>query len=217
MRSSNFLTLLFLILLTITATAQRFNQAERYASSLVLINCSFGMGTFAAGENLGGSAFAGASLSADWKTGFSYGLETGLLVGESEGRIIYGIPAIFRLGWYPEIVKNEKVDFFVLVKTGWAFGIWGSQLGKESSPDGIVGGLNFGGRYYLTPLAAVYAELGYTYYGLARNSSHPEYPLGYGSGKLYASIGLSLNICKQHCFNECRNKQKIKTKCLSYQ
>lgn len=140
------------------------------------------MGTFAAGENVGGSAFVGSSLSADWKpnakAGLSYGLETGLLGGETQGSIIYGIPAIFRLGWYPRFSKNEKIDYFVLVKTGWAFGIWGSDIDKDTSPNGIVGGLNFGGRYYLTPSADIYAELGYTYYGLARSSNHPEYPLG---------------------------------------
>ena len=80
------------------------------------------------------------------------------------------------------------------MKTGWAFGIWGSDLEKDSKPNGIVGGFNFGGRYFLTPLVDVYTELGYTYYGLARSSNHPEYPLGYGSGKIYASLGLSLKF-----------------------
>jgi len=37
-------------------------------------------------------------------------------------------------------------------------------------------------------------EVGYNYYGLARNSNYPEYPLGYGSGKTYASIGLSFKL-----------------------
>jgi hypothetical protein len=130
------------------------------------------------------------------KNGFTYGLESGLLGGESQGNIIYGIPAIFRLGWNPGFCKNEKIDFFILLKTGWAFGIWDSYLDNDTSPNGIVGGFNFGGRYFLTPLIDIYAELGYTYYGLARSSNHPEYPLGYGSGKLYTSLGLSLKIGK---------------------
>jgi len=106
------------------------------------------------------------------------------------------MPAIFRLGWHPGFVKNKNIDVFVLVKTGWAFGIWNSQLEKDASPNGIVGGFNFGGRYVLTPRLGLYTELGYTYYGLARSSNHPEYPLGYGSGKLYTSIGLSFKIGK---------------------
>lgn len=60
----------------------------------------------------------------------------------------------------------------------------------------IVGGFNLGGRYFLTPSIGINAELGYTYYGLARSSNHPEYPFGYGSGKLYASLGLSLRLGK---------------------
>jgi len=67
---------------------------------------------------------------------------------------------------------------------------------KNSSPNGAVGGIDFGGSYFLTPSLGVYTELGYTYYGLARSSNHPEYPLGYGSGKLYASMGLSLKLGK---------------------
>lgn len=200
MKTINISALFFFLLLTIHTTAQESGPTTGYTSSTVLLNCSFGMGTFAAGENLGGSAFVGASLSADWKPNskarLSYGLETGLLGGETQGCIIYGIPAVFRLGWYPGISKNEKIDFFVLVKTGWAFGIWDSQLEKGSSPNGIVGGLNFGGRYYLSPLVDVYTEIGYNYYGLARSSNHPEYPLGYGSGKIYVSIGLSLKLGK---------------------
>jgi len=80
------------------------------------------------------------------------------------------------------------------VKTGRAFGVWGSQLEQQASSNGIVGGLNFGGRYYLSPRFNLYSEIGYTYYGLARSSNHPEYPLGYGSGKIYASMGLSMII-----------------------
>ena len=201
MKTIKILALLFLILLTINTTARESVSAKGYTSNRVLLNCSFGMGTFAAGENRGGSVFLGSSLSADWisdgKAGLSYGLESGLLGGETQGTIIYGIPAIFRLGWHPGVTKNEKIDIFILVKTGWAFGIWGSDLEKDSKPNGIVGGFNFGGRYFLTPLLDAYAELGYNYYGLARNSNHPEYPLGYGSGKSYASIGLSLKFGKR--------------------
>lgn len=200
MKTINISTLLILILLTINTKAQESASAAENGSESIIINGSFGMGTFAAGENVGGSVFLGTSLSSDWipnaKTGISYGLESGLLAGETQGSIIYGVPAIFRLGWHPGITKNEKIDIFILVKSGWAFGIWGSELEKDANPNGIVGGFDFGGRYFLTPLVDVYAELGYTYYGLARSSNHPEYPLGYGSGKLYASIGISLKLGK---------------------
>lgn len=189
------------ILLTLSTTAQESNSSKRYSPSKVVINSSVGLGTFAAGENMGGSAFLGTSLSADWmpnaKTRITCGLESGLLSGETQdGSIIYGIPAIFRLSWHPGIIKKENIDFFVLVKTGWGFGIWGSQLDNYSRPDGIVGGFIFGSRYFLTEILDLYAELGYTYYGLARSSDHPEYPLGYGSGKIYASVGLSFNLGK---------------------
>ena len=201
MKIINISALLILSLLTISIKAQKSSSAGEKTSESVIINGSFGMGTFAAGENVGGSVFLGSSLSTDWihnrKTGLSYGLESGLLEGETNDNIIYGIPAIFRIGWHPGFTKNEKIDIFILVKTGWSFGIWGSDLEKDSKPNGIVGGFNFGGRYFLTPLVDLYTELGYTYYGLARSSNHPEYPLGYGSGKLYTSLGLSLKIGKQ--------------------
>jgi hypothetical protein len=200
MKTTNILGLLILLLFTIHATAQESPPAIEKTSESIIVNGSVGMGTFAAGENMGGSVFLGGSLSADWmpnrKTHLSYGLESGLLGGETQGNIIYGIPAIFRLGWHPGITKNENIDIFILAKTGWAFGIWGSDLEQGAKPNGIVGGFNFGGRYFLTPLIDVYTELGYTYYGLARSSNHPEYPLGYGSGKLYASVGLSLKFGK---------------------
>ncbi|MFZ4462713.1 MAG: hypothetical protein ACOYN5_02645 [Bacteroidales bacterium] len=194
------LVLFILSLLTMNAAAQESAPAIEKTSESIIVNASLGIGTFAAGENLGGSVFWGTSLSADWipdrKTCLSYGLETGLLGGETQGNIIYGIPAIFRLGWQPDITKNENIDIFILLKTGWSFGIWGTNLENDAKPNGIVGGFNFGGRYFLTPLMDVYAELGYTYYGLARSKNHPEYPLGYGSGKLYTSLGLSLKIGK---------------------
>jgi hypothetical protein len=200
MKTINLLSLLTLICLAINTEAQDSSLPHKYNPDKIFINGALGMGTFAAGENLGGSAFVGASFSADWipnaKTSLSYGLESGLLGGKTEGSIISGIPAIFRFGWHPGFYKNEKIDLFVLLKTGWAFGIWNSHLEKDSSPNGVVGGFNFGGRYYLTPLLDFYTELGYTYYGLARSSNHPEYPLGYGSGKIYASAGLSLKIGK---------------------
>jgi len=200
MKTINILSLSVLTLFALNAIGQEMTSQKGYDDNKVLLNCSFGAGTFAAGENMGGSVFLGSSLSADWipnqKNGLSYGLESGLLGGETQGTIIYGIPAIFRLGWHPGITKNENIDIFILVKTGWSFGIWGSDLEKDAKPNGIVGGFNFGGRYFLTPLVDVYAELGYTYYGLARSSNHPEYPLGYGSGKLYASMGLSLKLSK---------------------
>lgn len=167
----------------------------------IIFNGSFGMGTFAAGENMGGSAFWGSLLSADWipneEIGLSYGLETGLMGGETQGCKVYGIPAVLRIGWHPAIFKCGKMNYFILLKTGWGFGTWGSQLERGSKPNGIVGGLNFGGIYYITRRVGMYSELGYTYYGLARSRNHPEYPLGYGSGKIYTSVGLSLKIGKQ--------------------
>ena len=200
MKTIRILASLTLILLNIQIKAGEFDVAKGKLFKTVVLNSSLGMGTFAAGENVGGSAFLGCSLSADWmpneKTGLTYGLESGLLGGETNGNLIYGVPAIFRLGWHPDFSKNEKTDFFVLVKTGWGFGIWGSEIDQDTKPNGIVGGFNFGGRYYLTPILDLYPELGYTYYGLARSSNHPEYPLGYGSGKIYASLGLSFKIGK---------------------
>jgi hypothetical protein len=191
---TNIIGVFFLLSVIVSASAQD-SAYNKY-----MINVAFGAGTFSAGENLGGSAFLGGSLSSDWnpkgKAGLSYGLESGLLGGETQGTIVYGIPAIFRLGWHTNFIKNENIDIFVLVKAGWAFGIWNSSLEKDASPNGVVGGINFGGRYILTPLLDLYTELGYTYYGLARSSNHPDYPLGYGSGKLYASLGLSLKIGK---------------------
>ena len=173
-------------------------SAIEKAYGAIYLNGSFGMGTFSAGENVGGSVFLGGSLSVDWmpnrRIGLTYGLESGLLGGETQGDIIYGIPAVFRLGWRPGFIKSEHYDIFVMLKVGWAFGIWGSHEEKESSPDGAVGGIVLGGRYFFTPLVGLYAEAGYTYYGLNRSSNHPEYPLGYGSGKLYASLGLSLKL-----------------------
>jgi hypothetical protein len=194
------IALLILTLLTINIAAQKSAPAIEKTSESIIVNGSLGIGTFAAGENVGGSIFLGASLSADWipkgKKSLSYGLESGLLGGETQGHIIYGIPAIFRLGWHPGFINNKNIDIFILVKTGWALGIWGSDLEKNAKSNGIVGGFNLGGRYFLTPLVDIYAELGYNYYGLARSPNHPEYPLGYGSGKLYASVGLSLKFGK---------------------
>jgi hypothetical protein len=170
--------------------------AMEHASNSLTFGVSFGVGTFSAGENEGGSLFKGVSIFADWipnsKTGLSFGLETGLLGGKKQENNILGIPAIFRFGWYPNFLSFEKSDFFLLGKIGWAFGIWGQNANEGSIPNGIVCGFNFGGRYALTDVIGVCAEIGYNYYGLARNSNYPEYPLGYGSGKTYASFGLSL-------------------------
>jgi len=169
--------------------------AIEYANNTVLFSIFFSIGTFSAGENDNGSAFMGCSLSADWipnrRIGLSYGIESGLLGGKKQDSNIYGIPIIFRMGWHPDFIKIENMDIFLLGKAGWAFGLWGSNMDDGSTSGGIVCGINFGGSYVLTPKTHVYAEIGYNYYGLARNSSYPEYPLGYGSGKTYASLGLS--------------------------
>jgi len=171
-------------------------MAAEYKSNTVLFNLTFNLGTFSAGEYDNGSAFLGFSISVDWipdgRTGLSYGIESGLLGGKKQDSVILGIPAIFRIGWHPNFLKFSNFEMFVLGKAGWGFGIWGSDLEAGSTPGGIVCGINLGGRYIITPRLSVYTEIGYNYYGLARNSNYPEYPLGYGSGKTYISAGLSL-------------------------
>ena len=171
-----------------------------YVSHTFFINGVFNIGTFSAGEFDGGSVCLGGSISTDWlpnrKTGLSYGFETALLGGKKQDNIIYGVPIVFRLGWCPSIFRFEKIELFILGKIGWGFGIWGSNANEGSTPGGIVSGINLGCRYSLTSIICAYGELGYNYYGLARNSNYPEYPLGYGSGKAYTSIGLSLKFDK---------------------
>jgi len=169
--------------------------ATENKSNVILFNITFNLGTFSAGEYDNGSAFLGCSMSVDWipdaKTGLSYGIESGLLGGRKQKSVILGIPAIFRIGWHPDFLKFSNFEMFVVGKLGWGFGIWGTELEDGSTPGGIVCGFNLGGRYALTPKLSAYAEAGYNYYGLARNSNYPEYPLGYGSGKTYVSAGLS--------------------------
>ncbi|QQO09976.1 hypothetical protein [Breznakiella homolactica] len=169
-----------------------------YPANSVIFNGAFGAGTFSAGEHDDGSVFWGGSLSADWipsgKTGISYGIESGLGGGKTGDTAVFGIPVIFRLGWHPKFIRSECIDIFLLGKIGWAFGVWGPQLDEDAVPNGIVCGINIGGRYVFTPVIGAYAEIGYTYYGLARNSKHPDYPLGYGSGKIYGSAGISIFI-----------------------
>ena len=173
-------------------------MAIEHSPNTLIFNGAFGAGTFSAGEYDGGSVFLGGLISAEWipneKIGLSYGIESGLNGGKTQNNIILGIPIIFRVGWYPNFLKMENIDIFLFGKIGWAFGIWGSSLDKDSTPNGIVAGINFGGRYYFTQWIGIYSELGYNYFGLARNSNYPEYPLGYGSGKIYASIGLSYKL-----------------------
>jgi len=173
-------------------------MAIEYHNDKLFLNIFFGAGTFSAGENKGGSAFFSGSLSLDWIPnqwiGLSYGIETALLGGKEQNNIIYGIPIIFRIGWHPVYFQFEKFYIFILGKAGWGFGIWGDNLDNDSTNGGIVCGINIGGSYVLTNLLRLYMEIGYNYYGLARNSNYPEYPLGYGSGKTYASIGLSFKL-----------------------
>jgi len=172
--------------------------AMEYSNSTIVAGFTFNFGTFSAGENEGGSIFTGGSLFIDWlpinRIGLSYGLETALLGGKKYDDIIFGIPAIFRLGWHPDFLQFEKFNTFLLAKLGWGFGIWGENLDKASTSGGIVCGFNFGAGYTLNSNLKVYTEIGYNYYGLARNSNYPEYPLGYGSGKAYTSIGLLMNL-----------------------
>jgi len=171
------------------------------ASETIIFHEANGIGTFSAGENDEGSVFWGSSISADWlpasNDGLFFGIETGLLSGQTQGHSIYGIPAILRIGWsLNNLIDIENSHFFLLGKVGWGFGLWGSQLEEHSTPGGVVAGLNIGCTYLLADimgyLLGVYTEIGYNYYGLARNSEHPKYPLGYGSGKTYVSIGISV-------------------------
>ena len=201
------LILLFLPFMLVNGFAQENeeNNSEttsakmEYASHSFIVNGCFGVGTFSAGENYDGSTFLSGSISADWfqkgKTSLSYGIETGLLGGNKQENIIFGIPVIFRVGWHPAFFKFSNANLFFLVKAGWAFGIWGQNPNQGSTPNGIVGGFNFGGSYKLTQSTGIYMEIGYNYYGLARNTNYyPEYPLGYGGGKTYISAGVSYQI-----------------------
>ena len=174
-----------------------FLSLSLYAQKAVIFNGALGVGTFSAGEYDDGSVFLGGLISTEWilnNNGFSYGFESGFNGGKTGNNIILGIPIAFRFGWYPNFFKIKNMDIFLFGKIGWAFGIWGSSLEQDSAPNGIVAGFNFGGRYYFTQKSGLYTELGYNYFGLARNSNYPEYPLGYGSGKIYASLGLSYKI-----------------------
>ena len=182
----------FIIVLSVSA------KAMEYMPNAFILNSCMGIGTFSAGEYDNGSVFLSGLISIDWlpnkNIGLSYGLETGLLGGSKQDNIIFGVPIILRIGWYPNFLSFEKIDIFLLGKIGWAFGIWGKNADEGSSPNGIVCGFNIGGRYKLTRNIGFYAEIGYDYFGLARNSNYPEYPLGYGSGKTYTSIGISYKI-----------------------
>ncbi|GHV76286.1 hypothetical protein AGMMS49942_11070 [Spirochaetia bacterium] len=190
--------LIFVILLSISFIESV--TAMEQSPNTVFLNTTFNIGSFSAGEYDSGSVFLGGSLSADWipngKIGLAYGIETGLLGGkkQTDNSIILGIPVIFRLGWHPSFINIENTDLFILAKIGWGFGLWGSHLDNGSTPGGIVCGINIGGCYAFTRLIGVYAETGYNYYGLARNDNYPEYPLGYGSGKIYVTVGVSIRL-----------------------
>ena len=188
-----------LIFATITVFSFFCSAFAQTAQETFFINGCLGAGTFSAGDDYGGSVFLGGSISTDWipneEKRLSYGFETGLLGGNKLGDIIFGVPMIFRFGWHPVFLKFSNVDMFILGKAGWAVGIWGQNPNEGStSNNGVVCGFNFGGRYKLTQSTGIYTEIGYNYYGLARNRDYPEYPLGYGSGKTYASIGISHQI-----------------------
>jgi len=178
--------------------------AMEHISNTVIFNCTFGIGSFSAGEYDGGSVFLGASLSADWipngRIGIAVGIESGILGGKKQNSdgITFGIPIIFRVGWHPSIIKIKNIDLFILAKIGWCFGIWGSNLDDNSQPGAVACGINLGAAYMFTPKIGAYTEIGYNYYGLSRNSDHPEYPLGYGSGKVYASIGVTFKLFKDN-------------------
>jgi hypothetical protein len=98
--------------------------AMEHTPNTIIFNGSLGIGTFSAGEHDDGSVFLGGSLSADWipngKTGLSYGLESGLLGGETQDTVIFGIPIIFRLGWYPSFIKLKILTFLFSQKLAGA-------------------------------------------------------------------------------------------------
>jgi len=188
--------IIFVIIITIFFTVSVF--ATEYSSNTIIIGFTFNIGTFSAGENYGGSVFTGGSLFIDWlpsnRIGLSYGLETALLGGKKQENTIFGIPVIFRLGWHPGFFQFEKINTFIVAKLGWGFGIWGDNLENTSTPSGIICGFNFGASHALNSNLRAYTEIGYNYYGMARDSNYPEYPLGYGSGKVYSSVGLTINL-----------------------
>ncbi|MCL2801543.1 MAG: hypothetical protein FWD28_07295 [Treponema sp.] len=188
--------IIFVIILTIFFSVSVF--ATDHSSNSIFIGFTFNIGTFSAGDNYGGSIFLGGSLFIDWlpnkNIGLSYGLETALFGGKKQENTIFGIPIIFRLGWHPHFLQFEKFNTFLLAKLGWGLGIWGDNLDEASTPSGIVCGFNFGANYTLNSNLRAYTEIGYNYYGFARNSNYPEYPLGYGSGKVYSSVGLTINL-----------------------
>ena len=186
------ITVVLLSILFSTTVTAMDNNSNSFIFSIV-----FNIGSFSAGENDGGSVFLGWSISVDWipssRTGLIIGLETGLQNGKKQNseNVIMGIPIILRFGWQPNFLNFGNISLFVIGKAGWGFGIWGSELENGSTPGGIVCGINLGGRYTLSSRLSVCTEVGYNYYGLARNVYYPEYPLGYGSGKAYTSIGIS--------------------------
>ena len=185
-----------IVLIAVIALSSTAAMAMDNTNNTFIFGVTFNIGTFSSGENDGGSVFLGGSLFTDWipsgKTGLSFGLETGLLRGKKQNndKNILGIPAIFRFGWYPDFFKFKNVELSLLAKIGWGFGLWGSGLEHNSTPGGIVCGMNLGAAYLISPKLSAYTEIGYNYYGLARNSDHPEYPLGYGSGKAYKILKL---------------------------
>jgi hypothetical protein len=186
-----------LVLVTCAAAA----VSMEYASGTILFNGTCNIGSFSAGEYDAGSVFLGTSLSADWipsgRAGLSYGIESGFLGGKKQdGGFISGVPVMARLGWHPAFFTIPRTDIFILGKFGWAFGIWGPHIDRGSSPGAAACGINIGVTYELTPALRVYTEIGYNYYGLARSGYHPEYPLGYGSGKVYASSGISFRCSR---------------------
>lgn len=92
MKTISISAFIILMLLSVSTIAQGSVMPKAKKSGTILLNGSVGIGTFAAGENMGGSAFLGSSLSADWmpneKNGLSYGLESGLLGGETNGKLV---------------------------------------------------------------------------------------------------------------------------------
>ena len=115
MKTKNILGLLILILLTINTTAQESASFTEKTSESIIVNGSLGMGTFAAGENVGGSVFLGGSLSADWlpkkKHVFHMDLNRAYLVGKRRGIKYMVFRQFFVLAGTPVLLKMKILTF----------------------------------------------------------------------------------------------------------
>ena len=115
MKTINISALLILFLLTINTKAQESTSAAENSAESIIINGSFGMGTFAAGENVGGSVFLGGSLSADWipieRQVFHTDLNRAYLAGKRRAILYMAFRQFFVLAGTPVLLKMKKLTF----------------------------------------------------------------------------------------------------------